>query len=705
MEDLDPVSDIARPEPAVQLRDDLVKLFRVGALYAVAVACSLGTVEFLVFGFEYWGALLTSVGTALAALAFFVLTGRGRSIAGGWALFVGCWLMIMADAAFQEGAMTHSVLAMPLLILVAVWMTGSVTVTYLLAGATTVTLLLIELAFFFNVIQPQGISNPLVGIITVAGAMFLTAYVLLAIYKTNIARLQAEHELAESLAERDHENRLIIENSVDPYYRADLDGRIVNISPSIERMTGYSPDELIGKRLADFYVDPSQREVFLQQLQENGGEVQNFEAAITAKDGNPVVVSTSAHFWRGRDGSVLGVEGTVRDVTELHELQEKINRAGRIETLDQLSGGLAHNFNNLLAIVQGHAELLELCADDPEEIRRVAGLISQAADRGVDLTRRMMAFSSHAVSEDVESIHVNELIQDIKPIMETSLTRDVDVHLELADELWLAQSHAGEFEDAIINLALNARDAMASSGTLTIKTFNANLGGEHQPTNPDFVRGECVAVAVIDNGEGIPAELVPKLIEPFFTTKSKDSGTGLGLSMVYGFLRRTGGDIQIQSRPGQGTTVTLYLPRGEEKSSGAEHEPESVLAAARAPSRVLVVEDEAPLRDLNERRLQLMGYSTFAVESGVRAKEILESDEPVDIVFSDIMMPGGVSGYDLVDIVRELRPGTPIVLCTGYAAERTGSLQRDTFKILRKPFTNDDLAEAIREELEAVSAA
>lgn len=690
-------------EPTALLRDDLLALFRVGALYAVGVACSLAVVEFAFFGLEFWGALLTSLGTAITALVFFVLSGRGKNVTAGWVLFIGCWSMIMLDAAFQEGAMTHSVLAVPLLILVAVWMTGSARVSYLIAGATALVLLLVELAFLSGLIVPQGVSSPLTGIITVVGALFLTAYVLIAIYRSNIARLVEQQTLAESLSQSEHEYRSIVDNSVDPYYRADLEGRVVTMSPSIEQMTGYDVDDIVGRPLTDFYANPSERELFLKQLKDNDGEVRHFESKLVRKDGKPVWVSTNAHYWKDRDGNVLGVEGTVRDVTEWRAIQAKLDRAGRIEMLDSLSGGLAHNFNNLLAIVQGNAELLQMVADDPEETRRVASIIAKAADRGVDLTRRMMAFSSHAVREGIESVCVNEIILHIKPIVETSLPRDIDFHFELETD-WMADTHVGEFEDAIINLALNARDAIEGSGSVTVRTRNATLDQTYQPTNPEFVRGEFVAIDVIDTGEGIPEQNLPKLIEPFFTTKSKDSGTGLGLSMVYGFLRRMGGDIQFSSNEGSGTVVTLYLPRASSVKTPAL---KSVDKPASTSGRecVLVVEDEQSLRDLNEKRLRLMGYETIAVESGVRAREVLEGDERVDIVFSDIMMPGGISGFDLVDIVRELRPGTPIVLCTGYAEERLGSVHREPFKILRKPFSNADLADAIREELEAAHAA
>lgn len=685
-------------EAAALLREDLLKIFRAGAFSAAIFAFVIGIVEFAWYGLEYWGSLLTSLGTGSMAGLFFFLSYRGHDLAASWVLIVGVWCMVMIDTAIQAGTMTQSVAALPLMVLVGVWLTGNAFAVYLLAAASVAVLFGIEVMHMQGIIEPHGVSHPYVGVMVIALILFVGAYVSLSIYATHMKRLLEQQRLARDLADSEYEYRRILDSSVDPYYRADLEGNIVTMSPTISRITGYTSDELIGQRLTEFYADPSQREQFVRLLRENEGEVRHFEAELVDKDGGTVWVSTNASYWRDPDGNIMGVEGTVRDITDWRQLREKMEKAGRIEVLDQLSGGLAHNFNNLLAIIQGNAEMIR-GSNDPEEIQRLVSVIDQAADRGVDLTRRMMSFSSRAIAEDAEALNPNELIREIQPILETSLNQDIELMLELAEDLWMTEAFVGEFEDAVINLVLNSRDAIVSAGKVTVSTRNETLGADYSPTNPEWKRGDYVAVEVEDNGEGVPARILDKLIEPFFTTKPRNAGTGLGLSMVYGFLRRIGGDIQIRSAPGLGTRVTLYLPRAEDGAPEVASDRET--QAAGGPERVLVVEDEPSLRDLNEKRLQKMGYATLAVDTGVAARDVLASDEPVDIVFSDVVMPGGISGFDLVDIVRDLRPGTPIVLCTGYVDEASPTIAREPFKILRKPFSNQDLAAAIREELDA----
>lgn len=680
------------------LREDVLRIFRAGAIGAAIFAVVIGVVEFAWFGLEYWGSVATSTGTGAMAALFFWLSSRGKSVAASWVLIVGVWFMIMIDSALQAGSMTHGIVAMPLLVIVAVWLTGSARATYLLATASTLTLLSVELLLMNGIITPHGISSPFVGVMVIALILFLASYVSFSIYSSYSQRLREQQALTRSLAASEHDTRMIIDNSPDPYYRADRDGRIVLISPSITQVTGHSAEELIGRPLADFYADADRRAEFLEHLAAHNGEARNYEIDLVNKGGDVITVSVNARYWRGHNGELMGVEGNVRDVTELLELQQKLARAGRIEVLDQLSGGLAHNFNNLLAIIQGNAELLRL-ARDPSETERLVAVIEQASGRGAELTRRMMSFSSHAGEEGVAAVAVNEVIRGIKPILETSITGDIHFELDLEDDLWLAETHTGDLEDALINLVLNARDAVKGSGHITIRTSNATLPPDTPSANPGFTARQCITITVQDDGEGIADDLMDKVIEPFFTTKAKNEGTGLGLSMVYGFVRRTGGDLRLESNRSQGTSVTLLLPRATSVAASAPTtDPRE--AQPTSHERVLIVEDEAQLRELNEQRLKMMGYQTLTAESGVQARDILCTDEHIDLVFSDVVMPGGVSGFDLVHIVEQHRPGTPVLLCTGYAEEET---DRDHagIRILRKPFSSQDLEDAIREVLEA----
>ncbi|MDZ7685656.1 MAG: ATP-binding protein [Gammaproteobacteria bacterium] len=368
-------------------------------------------------------------------------------------------------------------------------------------------------------------------------------------------------------------------------------------------------------------------------------------------------------------------------------LQDQVARTGRIEVLDQLSGGLAHNFNNLLAIVLGNAEMIRVSSHDPAEVKRLAEVIEQAATRGADLTSRMMSFTSQSLSSDIMPVQVNELIREVKPMIDTSLTSDITLELDLAEGLPDVDSSRGEFEDAVINLVLNARDAIRGGGTVNITTRKVNVSSAWIANNPEFKGGECVAVDVEDNGVGVPAALLDKIIEPFFTTKSQDSGTGLGLSTVYGFARRIGGDIEIRSTEGVGTRVTLLLPRSTKRADTSPPEKPAPIRSSSARERTLIVEDEALASRTQRKAAAAAGL--HGVLGGVRRRRSRRSrhaDEPVDLVFSDIVMPGGVDGIDLIDIVRELRPGTPIVLCTGYAESHAERAHEKSVKVLHKPF-------------------
>ena len=679
------------------LRQDVLRIFRAGAIGAGIFATVVGIMEFAIFGLEYWGSVLTSTGTGLLSCLFFWLSHRGKDIAASWILIAGVWLMILIDSAFQAGAATHGVVALPMLVVVAVWLTGSALATYGLAIASTLTLLLVELLLMYGIIEPHGVSSPIVGVPVVGLILTLSAYIALRIYHSHLQRLHHQEQLAESLAESQHDTQTILDNSMDPYYRADLNGNIVMMSPTIERITGHTADELIGRPLAEFYADPKKREEFLQELHHNNGEVNNFEADLVCKNGQLVTLSTSSHYWRDRDGNVLGVEGNARDITQLKDLQEKLERAGRVEVLDQLSGGLAHNFNNLLAIVLGNAEMIRQSVNDPKEVERRLVMIEQATERGVDLTRRMMSFSTHSMTAEPTAVDVNALIANIGPMVKTSFSQDIELELQPGADVGLTECHAGELEDAIINLTMNARDAVGEQGRVTIVTQNVHATAAGA-LNPEFAAGECIGITIEDDGEGIPENLVNRIIEPFFTTKSRDKGTGLGLSMVYGFARRYGGDLRFESELGSGTRATLLLPRTNTEPE-AEPPPAVQTPAPKSLGTVLVVEDEPQLLELSERRLREMGYNTIGFESGVSAKKFLESDEHIDVMFSDVVMPGGISGFDLVDILQQLRPGVPCLLCTGYAGT-PGREKHPDIPLLNKPFRVAELAEAIRGAIE-----
>jgi PAS domain S-box-containing protein len=506
---------------------------------------------------------------------------------------------------------------------------------------------------------------------------------------------RAKQQLADS--ERDH--RSIIESSIDPYYRTDLEGRIILVSPSIEQITGHSPAEVIGRHMTDFYVTPSSRDDFLAELQEHG-EVRNFDAQLKTKAGGSVWISTSAHFWEDTAGNLLGVEGITRDIQQLRELQVELQKRKKLQALDHLTGGIAHDFNNFMAIILGSIDLIKPLLKDDELVNKRIVVIEQAASRGAELTSKLQAFSKTTTSE-LQTVDVSDLIRDMLPILDSSLTSEIQIDLELANSLWQVDVPTGELKDAIINLAINANHAMGGRGRLGISTSNLKLTKGYKAGNLQCLPGEYVVLTVSDTGVGIAEDIIDKIMDPFFTTKSKANGSGLGLSMVYGLAKRAHGDVAVESKLGEGAEFSLYLRRSKNRkqieiTSTSEEPPLG------NKEKILFVEDEPDLRELGLLRLEQLGYEAIVAENGVMGREILESAQPIDLVFSDVIMPGGINGFELLKIARTLRPEIGILLCSGFAANenQTDLALEELPQILQKPFTILALAKALQENLE-----
>jgi nitrogen-specific signal transduction histidine kinase len=382
---------------------------------------------------------------------------------------------------------------------------------------------------------------------------------------------------------------------------------------------------------------------------------------------------------------------------DIARLNSRLMQSQRMEAIGQLTGGVAHDFNNLLTVVLGNADLLaEMSADDPAR-RQLAEMIGAAAQRGAALTQQLLAFSRKQPL-DPSVVDVNLRVVALDPMLRRTLGEHIEIELVRAAGLWPAVVDPAQLENALLNLCLNARDAMPSGGKLTLETANAALDQRYADLHPDVAPGQYVMLAVSDTGSGIPAEHLARVFEPFFTTKEKGRGTGLGLAMVYGFAKQSAGHVSIYSEPGHGTTVKLYLPRavGARPQAG---EPVVVEPAVRGGAEtVLVVEDDEPVRQLACHELRALGYHVLDASCGADALRIVESDEPVDLLFTDVVMPGGMSGRQLADAARQLRPGLRVLYTSGYtenAIVHHGRLDPGVM-LLAKPYRRADLARAVR---------
>jgi two-component system NtrC family sensor kinase len=366
-----------------------------------------------------------------------------------------------------------------------------------------------------------------------------------------------------------------------------------------------------------------------------------------------------------------------------------LRQAQRLEALGQLTGGVAHDFNNLLMVVNGSVRRLRAELADKKHVR-LLDMIATATQRGENLTRQLLTFSRRQTLTP-EVIDLSQRLPILKELLTRSLRADIEIKVEVPDEVCAVRVDPGEFELAILNLAINAKDAMESGGTLSIRAKPVTLKGE---ASADSLRGEFVAIRISDTGAGIPGEILPRVFEPFFTTKEVGKGTGLGLSQVYGFAKQSGGTATISSIETRGTTITLFLPRSKEtpsQPSSGERAPAQPIAAG----SVLLVEDSADVAEVTAGYLQELGYTVEIVGNVRAALEKLKSNTFFDLVFSDILMPGGMNGLDLAREIASRYPTIPILLATGYSASAQDAV-RQGFVVLQKPYDAAALKERIR---------
>jgi nitrogen-specific signal transduction histidine kinase/CheY-like chemotaxis protein len=383
------------------------------------------------------------------------------------------------------------------------------------------------------------------------------------------------------------------------------------------------------------------------------------------------------------------------------ESERKLATAQRLDAVGQLTGGIAHDFNNLLTVITGNLELLESRLSEPD-VRELVKEAQEAADLGAQLTDRLLTFARRRHLE-VQILHLNEVILKTTSLLRRTLGEQITLSTVLEPDLWPTKSDPGQIESAIVNLALNARDAMPKGGKLIIETSNATI--EHEGMlrlrHPELRPGEYVQISVSDNGTGMTPEVQQRAFEPFFTTKSRGHGTGLGLSMIHGFARQSGGDVAIYSEEGHGTTVKLFLPRLERLEALAE----ATMAKEGLRStgeRILVVEDDERVRNLTVRRLIELGYEVVQAADGVAAIGMLEDGLRVDLVFTDVIMPGSVSGFDVVRRALELDPKTKALVTSGYTDDIAIDQVQPigpAIRLLRKPYRQAELKQTIGEVL------
>jgi PAS domain S-box-containing protein len=489
-------------------------------------------------------------------------------------------------------------------------------------------------------------------------------------------------------------------------------GLYVDANPMAEALHGLPRDALIGKigpadLSPEIQLDgrPSSEAAPDYLSRALAGEFPRFEWMHLAPDGQETLCEVSLA--RLPDPHRNLVRASISDITERKaaeaqraELEATLAQAQKLDAIGQLTAGVAHDFNNMLAVILGNAELLEgeLGADNPQ-----LATVVRAAKCGAELTQRLLAFSRKQVLSP-EIINANKLISDITGLLRRTLEEHIDIETVTAAGLWNCETDPAQLENALVNLAINARDAMPDGGKLTIETANARFDDDYAAAQAEVTPGQYVMLAVTDTGSGIPPNQIEHVFEPFYTTKEVGKGSGLGLSMIYGFVKQSGGHVTVYSEEGEGTTIKLYLPRST-ATEAVERKPVTDEVPVAPGETVLVVEDDPDLRTLSVALLSNLGYQVMEAATGPAALEQLGSTTRVNLLLTDVVLPGGMNGRELAAEVEQCAPGIPVLYMSGYAEDAIthhGRLDPDA-ELLQKPFSRADLARAVRKILDGSS--
>jgi PAS domain S-box-containing protein len=497
----------------------------------------------------------------------------------------------------------------------------------------------------------------------------------------------------EALRESEQRFRMLVQGVTDyAIYMLSPSGEITNWNAGARRIKGYEHDEVVGTHFSRFYTEDDRENGLPQRALKQAAEAGRFEAEgwRVRKDGTRFWAHVVIDPIRNDDGTLVGFAKITRDITErknaaaaLEETREALFQAQKMEAIGQLTGGIAHDFNNLLAVVTSGISMLRERVRNPADVRMLDA-IDQAANRGAQLTQQLLTFARQQPMRQ-EARDLNRVINSFEAVLRRGSRNTIDFDVQLAEKLPQVMLDVTQFETALLNLVVNARDATPDGGRITLSTQVVDLAEKRRTLAP----GRYVVVSVQDTGEGMPPEVMARAVEPFFTTKPVGKGTGLGLSQVYGMAQQSGGDLDIVSRPGKGTTMSMYFPAlatTHEESTGED-----------GAEKVLIVDDQPEVLEITSELFRTLGFEVLSANSGEDALEVLERTPDLRLMLSDVVMPG-MSGIQLAHKAQAITPALKVILASGYANPVAGKEQdsMDGFHFLAKPYRMSDLVKMLR---------